>query len=236
MHPEDQTIENRIQNALATISNDCAPNISALARQFDVPRTRLMRRWHGNGSRATVGGHNKALTNEQEKGLLQFAKDMEEQGLNITEVNLVDAANYLLSREWKSRKAQDLEISDTPHIVSSNWCRRFKQRHPELYVRTGKSLAIARKDAQNLATLENHYERLQRILRKYGISTCDWYNFDETGYRIGVARNKRVLTFEPSKRVYVANPDNRELATGIETCSADGHVIPSMVIFQGVEF
>jgi len=56
---------------------------------------------------------------------------------------------------------------------------------------------------------------------------------DETGFRIGVIAGRVVITHLTTKAVYLADPDNRESLTAIETVCADGSTIPPMLILKG---
>jgi hypothetical protein len=51
-------IEERISIALQAIETSKAPNISAAARQFNVPRQRLYYRFHGRPAKTNLPGFN----------------------------------------------------------------------------------------------------------------------------------------------------------------------------------
>ena len=66
---------------------------------------------------------------------------------------------------------------------------------------------------------------------KYGIQDCDFYNFDETGFMMGVICGNMVVTrADRSGRGKQLQPGNREWATAIECVSSDGFVLPSFLI------
>jgi hypothetical protein len=56
---------------------------------------------------------------------------------------------------------------------------------------------------------------------------------DKTGFRIGVLNGKIIITYLNTKAVYLADPDNRESLTVIETISAGGKVIALFLILKG---
>jgi hypothetical protein len=69
---------------------------------------------------------------------------------------------------------------------------------------------------------------------KYGIQDCDLYNFDETGFAMGMIRPGTVVT--RSDRVgkpKAIQPGNREWATAICSIAADGHVVPPFLCVAG---
>jgi hypothetical protein len=59
------------------------------------------------------------------------------------------------------------------------------------------------------------------------------WNMDETGFRIGVLNGKIVIIYLNTKAIYLADPDNRELLTVIETVSAGGKAIILFLILKG---
>lgn len=72
------------------------------------------------------------------------------------------------------------------------------------------------------------------IIQKYGIVDDDIYNFDETGFAIGIASTSRVVTTTDRRgRPPQLQPGDREWATVIETINATGWYLPPMVILKG---
>ena len=62
----------------------------------------------------------------------------------------------------------------------------------------------------------------------------DIYNFDETGFRIGCGRGYTVVTLHKKKQIRLIDAENRDYITSVECVSADGWVIPLMLILAGV--
>jgi hypothetical protein len=56
---------------------------------------------------------------------------------------------------------------------------------------------------------------------------------DETGFRIGVLNKKIIITHLQTKAIYLANLDNRESLTAIETMCKDGIAIAPFLILKG---
>ena len=55
---------------------------------------------------------------------------------------------------------------------------------------------------------------------------------DETGFRISVLNGKIIIIYLNTKAVYLADLDNRESLTVIETISASGEVIALFLILK----
>ena len=65
-------IEERVLRALDTLKEQENTNIAKTAREFDVPKARLYRRWKGVKSRSTRPRTNSRLSDEQEKALCRY--------------------------------------------------------------------------------------------------------------------------------------------------------------------
>jgi hypothetical protein len=71
------------------------------------------------------------------------------------------------------------------------------------------------------------------VITEKGIATEDIYNFDKTGFRIGVGSNQWIVTREFKKKIYVALNTNREYVTVVEAINASGFAISPMAIISG---
>lgn len=79
------------------------------------------------------------------------------------------------------------------------WTGRFLQRHPEYRIRKQKTLDVRRKQAHDVDELRRWFEQYKRIRDERGILPQDTYNFDETGFRIGIRRDQWVVTRDSKK-------------------------------------
>jgi hypothetical protein len=71
---------------------------------------------------------------------------------------------------------------------------------------------------------------------KYGILEEDIYNFDETGFALGLTATTKVVTRTSYGRRSLLQPGNREWVTTIEAIGASGYALPPCVIFKGKVF
>ncbi len=56
---------------------------------------------------------------------------------------------------------------------------------------------------------------------------------DKTGFRIEIGREQWIITRDPNRQAYLGSSSNRELVTAVKCMSADGAVLPPMVILPG---
>ena len=75
--------------------------------------------------------------------------------------------------------------------------------------------------------------RFRDIVKEHGIQPHDIWNFDETWYRIGMARSDWVIAVDPTRTVYSKCPNNRELLSAIECINGVGREIPPFLIVTG---
>ena len=69
---------------------------------------------------------------------------------------------------------------------------------------------------------------------QYGIAFEDIYNFDETGYAMGLTATAKVVTrADMYGRRQVIQPGNREWVTSIECVNSMGWGLPPCIIFKG---
>lgn len=79
------------------------------------------------------------------------------------------------------------------------------------------------------------FNLVQTTVQQYGILADDIYNFDETGFAIGLCANQKVITLrEYYGRRAVLQPGNREWVTAIESINASGWALPPTIIFKAI--
>jgi hypothetical protein len=72
------------------------------------------------------------------------------------------------------------------------------------------------------------------VIDENGIQLENIYNFDETGFAMGLISSQKVVTrAEFYGRRRLLQPGNREWVTAIESICADGYSLPLYVIFKG---
>ena len=71
------------------------------------------------------------------------------------------------------------------------------------------------------------------VVDEFGILPGDQWNFDETGYRMGIAREDWIISVDVLQRIYSKCSDNRESLTAMECINGDGSDIPPMLILTG---
>jgi hypothetical protein len=69
---------------------------------------------------------------------------------------------------------------------------------------------------------------------QYSISHKDIYNFDETGFTMGLIVTTKVVTqANMPRKPHLIQPGNREWVTTIKCVNTTGWVLPACIIFKG---
>jgi len=78
--------------------------------------------------------------------------------------------------------------------VGKLWPYNFVRRHAELKTRFSRAYDFQRALCEDLALIDVWFWLVANMRVKYGIQDCDFYNFDETGFMIGVICSSMVVT------------------------------------------
>jgi hypothetical protein len=78
--------------------------------------------------------------------------------------------------------------------VGPNWLTRFVRRHDELMSKYLRKYDHQRAKCEDPETIGKWFELVRATIAKYGIAAEDIYNFDETGFQMGVIATAKVIT------------------------------------------
>nr|XP_001398056.2 transposase [Aspergillus niger CBS 513.88] len=77
------------------------------------------------------------------------------------------------------------------------------------------------------------FKRVQTAISTYGIVDEDIYNFDETGFAMGILGTTKVVIRSTCQgRPFLIQPGNREWITSIECINAAGWVLPAYLVLK----
>ena len=113
-----EAIEEQISQALQALQNNEAPNISAAARQFDVPRQRLHHRFHGRPAKTSLPSFNHHLNKEEERAICRYLNCLDQLGLPAQQELLHAAADSILLHSYTP---PDSDPHTPPPRVGDKW-------------------------------------------------------------------------------------------------------------------
>jgi hypothetical protein len=103
----------------------------------------------------------------------------------------------------------------------------------ELKSRFSRRYNYERAKCEDIKIIREHFDRIRDTIQEYGILPEDIYNFDETGFAMGLCATAKVITgSDRYSRPYLLQPGNREWVTAIESVNAMGWALPSYIIFK----
>lgn len=216
--------EGRILLAIQAIQNKQISAIRDAARQFNIPGTTLRRRLAGHTNRADSRANNHKLSQTEEETLKQWILSMDTRGAAPRPAAVREMANVLLAKR-----------GTTPiKTVGEKWVYNFTQRTPELQSRFSRRYDHQRAKQKDPKVIQEWFNSVQAMVQQYGILPEDIYNFDETGFAMGLTATAKIITrAEYYGRRSVLQPGNREWVTTIESISASGWALPPTIIFKG---
>ena len=219
--------EGRILLAIKAIQNGQIPSVAAAARSFDVPRSTLRARLTGRTNRSDARPNGHKFTETEEESIQDWLISMDSRGGALTVEMLRDMANLLLQRRG----------NDTPQTVSKNWPTQYLKRHPGLTSRFSRKYDYQRALMEDPKVIMEWFNLFQKTVIKYGVLSDDIYNFDESGFAMGISATTKVITqsFYTGRRG-VLQAGNREWVTVIEAIGASGYTLPPYIIFKGKNF
>ncbi|ESZ89864.1 hypothetical protein SBOR_9747 [Sclerotinia borealis F-4128] len=213
--------EARIILAIKAIESNPKLTIRKTAQLYSVPRSTLDDRIRGKPNMAESRPKSYNLTELEEEVLIQYILDLDERGFVPKLSGVEDMANYIL----ESRGAKK---------VGKLWAHRFVKRCSELKTRFNRVYDFQRALCEDPEFIEGWFRLVSNMRAKYGIQDCDFYNFDETGFMMGVICPGMIITgTERCGRSKAIQPGNREWATAIICGNGEGWIILPFLVVQG---
>lgn len=213
--------------AIQAIKKEEIKSIREAARCFNVPESTLRTRLRGTPNRAEARANGHKLTQFEEESLKQWILSLDLRGAAPTQAHVREMANVLLAKRG----------SIPIHTVGEKWVYNFTQRHLELKSCFSRRYDYQRAQQEDPKIIQGWFDLVQSTIQNYGILSDDIYNFDETGFAMGLCATQKVITrSEYYGRRSVLQPGNREWVTVIESVNASGWVLPPTLIFKGKQY
>ncbi|KFY28623.1 hypothetical protein V491_00378 [Pseudogymnoascus sp. VKM F-3775] len=197
-------------------------------KEIDKPRgispcstRKLARRLYGMQPRRDSVANMRKLTNLEESVLVQYILDLAAKGFPPQMSIVEDMANRLLA-------------TCDALCVGSHWASNFVKRYTELRTHFQRKYDYQRAKCEDPELIRGWFELVQNTIAKYGINDADIYNFDETGFMMGVISTAMVITSSDGRAgAKKVQPGNREWVTVIQGISSQGWAVPPFVIVAG---
>ncbi|KAJ9253524.1 transcriptional regulator family: Helix-turn-helix [Paecilomyces variotii] len=213
--------EGRVLLAIEALKKDQIPSIRKAASTFNVPYTTLQTRLQGHQFRYDIPNNASKLNEAQQKSLVQWILSMDSRGSSPRPAQIREMGSLLVGR-------------DSGVQLGKNWASTFIKRRPELKSVYSRRYSYQRAKCEDPKVIKPYFDTIQMTRMKYGIADEDVYNFDETGYAMGLTATAKVVTrAEYYGKRQVTQPGNREWVTSIECINSTGWAMPPCIIFKG---
>jgi hypothetical protein len=216
--------EGRILLAISALKKQEISNIREAARVYNIPRSTLQDRLRGKTFRNEARANSHKLTQSEEESLVRWILSMDQRGAAPRPSHVREMANILLAKR-----------GTTPiQAVGEKWVYNFIKRRDELKTRFSRRYNHQRAKCEDPKVITEWFNRVQVTRMQYGIADEDIYNFDETGFAMGLVATAKVVTrAEMVGRPFLVQPGNREWVTSIECVNCTGWALPPCIIFKG---
>ncbi|KAM5527292.1 transposase [Fusarium oxysporum f. sp. phaseoli] len=213
--------ECQILLALQALRNNPKLGLPGAARLYQVNYWALRRRQNGIQSRRDWIPKSRKLSDLEEQIIVKFILDLDSRGFPPQLRGAEEMANRLLA---------DRDASP----VGKRWAMNFVKRHKELKTRFFRKYDYQRAKCEDPTIIRNWFRLVENTIAKYGIRSDDIWNFDETGFMMGVIASGMVVTgAERRGKPKSVQPGNREWITVIQAINAEGQAIPPFIIGAG---
>jgi hypothetical protein len=219
--------EGRILLAIQAIQKKELSAIRQAARIFSVPESTLRARLRGITYRGETRANSFKLTELEEETLENWIISLDIRGAAPRPTTVRETANILLAARGTT----------PPLTVGEKWVYNYVDRHPKLSTRFSRRYNYERAKCEDPKMVQEWFNLVQRTILENGIDPDDIYNFDETGFAMGLIATAKVITrAEYYGRRSLLQPGNREWVTSIECTGASGFCLPPMIIFKATSF
>ena len=213
--------EARMLLALQAYQNQPKLSFRRAAIVYRVNRNTLINRHKGIQSRRDTIQKSRRLSDLEEQILIHFILDLDSRGFPPRLRGVKEMADQLLADR------------DAPP-VGTRWAHNFVKRHPDLKTRFFRKYDYQRAKCEDPTIIRDWFRLVANTIAKYGIRSDDLYNFDETGFLMGMIASGMVVTgAERRSKPKSVQPGNREWITVIQAINAEGQAIQPFIIGAG---
>ena len=172
-------------------------------------------------SRRAIQANSRKLTDLEESVLSVYILDLASKGFPPRLCVVEDMANRII-------------VTRQGEHVRSRWAGNFVRRRPELRTCFQRKYDYQRAKCEDPEVIRGWFELVRNTITKYSICEADIYNFDETGFMMGVISTGMVVTSSDGRtQAKKTQPGNREWVTVVQAVSSVGYTVPPYIIMAG---
>ena len=191
------------------------------AVDYCVPRSTLHDKIYGKVIHGTKSGPRKYLTSLEEEQLVSHLRNCSSIGYGKSRKDTLALVQAAVNKKGFNTQ------------VSPSWLKSFAARHPELTLKTGESISIARQTGASKENLQSYFDLLGQTLHDNDLlhRPCQIFNTDETGIPLDL-KPLKVYGTVSQKNFYSLSTGNKSQITVLACVSAGGLCLPPMIIYN----
>ena len=213
--------ETQLNLAIQAIQHDPKLKVYTTSKIYQVDHRKLARWLNGMPPRRDILANSRKLTDLEEQVLIERILDLGSKGFAPRLCVVEDIANRLLATRQGKR-------------VGPRWAANFVRQQPELQTRFQRKYDYQRAKCEDPEIIRAWFELVKNTIAKYAIADTDIYNFDKTGFMMGViSTGMVVISSDGQAQAKKTQPGNREWVTVVQAVNSLGYAIPPYIIVAG---
>lgn len=213
--------ENQLNLAIQAIQRDPNLKVYTASKIYKVDHRKLGRRLSGMLPRHAISANSRKMTDLEESVLSEHILDLVSKGFPPRLCVVEDMANRIIATRQGER-------------VGPRWAGNLVRRRPELRTRFQRKYDYQRAKCEDPEVIRGWFELVKNTIAKYSICEADIYNFDETGFMMGVISTGIVVTSSDGRaQAKKIQPGNREWVTVVQAVNSVGYAVPPYIIVAG---
>jgi hypothetical protein len=177
--------EGRLRLAISVLQAHKNLRVRRVSALYNTPRSTLQDRLAGALPQAAANTKKRKLSLLEEQSLVRWILDLDRRGFPAQIIDVRRIADVLLQA-----RGQD----PPPQPIGKNWVSRWVNSQAELQTKWDRKLHSQRALCQDPVKFNAWFKLVDDTRQAYGILDQDTYNFDETGFMMGVAGTSKVVT------------------------------------------
>ncbi|EED11600.1 conserved hypothetical protein [Talaromyces stipitatus ATCC 10500] len=163
--------------------------------------------------RAETRANSHKLSKSEEESLVKWILDLDKRGLPPRHSLVREMADYLLSQRGNQQ-------------VGEKWVYNLIRRRPEIESKFSRKYNYERAKCEDPKIIQEYFDRVREVVSEHGILQEDIYNFDETGFAMGLCATAKVIT----------GSDRYARPKLLQPVNSIGWALPSYIIFKAKKY
>ncbi len=196
-------------------------SVRRAAEQYRVPKSTLSDRVTGRVQFGSHSGPARYLSDAEEEELVSFLCGSARMGYARMKKDIMAIVEEVVVSKGKQQVH-----------VSNGWWEAFRQRHPNLTLRTVEKLSYARSMASDVNVIDRYFDLLEQTILENGLadSPSQIFNCDETGLPLEHTPSS-VIAEKGQRHPRALTSGNKKQISVLACSNAAGYVLPPLVIF-----